>query len=766
MAKKRKGVGTRTQLWGRTLILMVVCGILAFVLLGAQLFHLQILQHHELEQRAINQQLREFSVQADRGTIFDATGAVLARSASVENVFISPNHIYRLEQDGAFIARNLAEILDVDEEMVLERIGNRPSYYQTVRMHIERELADEVRAFVNEHGLQRSVHLEPASRRYFPHERTAAHVLGFVGAEGGGMGYGVEGSYDRYLTGVPGRVVRLTAGAPGIDMFRASYEDYFPAQTGDDLHLTIDVNIQQIMERHMHQAIWDFDLQGGGLALAMNPGTGAILGMVSLGDFNPNSHGVLSEERMEALRARHPENNEAFWAAVSEELHNSWRNKTISYAYEPGSTFKLITLAIALEEGIVTMDSPRVFYCSGQMDVAGRVDPVNCHRRNGHGAQNLVEAMQQSCNPATVQLAMDIGPDLFFAYLEAFGLFERTGVDLGGEMVGQVWGRETWEYYHHYRRNFSSLAAASFGQTFTLTPIRLLTTVAALANGGYIVEPHVVERVVAQDGTVVRENETVTRRQVISRETSETVLAIMEQTVGHPRGTGTNAAVEGFRVGGKTGTSTDTVLEALGIQSNIASFVASAPIENPEIVILVSLQQPGPRNTIYVSGGQMAAPVVGRMLREILPYLGLDSRVEPGDRINVQVPYVRRLTAAEARAELLAEGFSVYVVGEGERVVDQMPAGGAIVVTGTQVVLYLDSERSTDEVTVPDVRGLRYEDARAALETRGLHVRRSGSTRSHGSVVVYTQSHEPTAIVRRGTVVEIVLIDASQGDFF
>jgi len=757
MQKSRKtGVGTRTQLWRRTLVLMAVCGILSFVLLGAQLFNLQILQHHELERRAIAQQVHQVSVAADRGTIFDASGAVLAQSASVENVFIDPNNLYRQGEDGAFIARNLAEILDVEEEMILARMENRASRYQTIRTQIERDMANEVRAFVEEHRI-RSVHLEPATRRYYPGERTASHVLGFVGTEGGGMGYGVEGSYDHYLTGVNGRIVRLKS-ARGDAMLLASYEDYFSAEPGHDLHLAIDVNIQRIMEKHMNQAVRDFDLRGGGFALAMNPQTGAILGMVSLNDFNPNSHGRLSPERMDVLRARHGDNEEALWAAVNEELHNNWRNKTISYNYEPGSTFKLITLAIALEEGIITADSPRIFYCSGQMDVRGRTEPVNCHRRSGHGAQTLREVMQNSCNPGTVELALEIGSELFFEYLRAFGLMETTGIDLYGESVGQVWSEADWNSFITYN-NFSSLAAASFGQTFTMTPLRLVTATSALVNGGYILEPFVVDRVVARDGTMVRENEATVRRQVISRETSEAVLLIMEETV--TMGTGGNAAVEGFRIGGKTGTSTDTVREAFGEMVYITSFVSAAPIEAPEIVLLVALQAPGPNNTTYVSGGQMAAPVSGRMLAEILPYLGVVSLVE-GERTNVQVPYVRWLSVEEARAELLAEGFRVLVRGEGDRVLDQMPAGGAVVVSGTEVVLYLEGIRSEEQVAVPDVTGLRYAEARALLEARGLHVRRVGSLTDHGAVVVYSQSRAPAEIVRRGTVIEIALLDTTR----
>jgi len=743
----------------RTLVLMGVCGILSFLVLAIQLFNIQILQHEELEQRAIRQQLRAITVSAGRGTIFDSTNTVLAMSANVENVFISPNTIHAHGEDRNLIATGLSEILDVDRDMILSRMENTASFYQTIKTLVEREEADLVREFILEHEL-RGVHLEPATRRYFPGERTASHILGFVGAEGTGMGYGVEGSYDHYLTGVNGRIVRLK-NARGTDMLLVSYEDYHTAQPGHDIHLTIDVNIQQTLEKYLHQAARDFDLQAGGFALAMNPQTGAIMGMASINDYNPNSHGVLDEEIRERLRAAHPDNDEAFYAAVNRALMESWLNKNIHFTYEPGSTFKLITLAIALEEGIVSLNDGRHFHCAGTSTaVRGRVEPLRCAGFTAHGTMNVTQVMQRSCNIATAQLAMEIGADVFFEYLQAFGLFETTGIDLPGETVGQVWSEEDWNRAAA-NGDLTSLAAASFGQTFTLTPIRLATITAALSNGGYIVEPHVVERVVAEDGAIVQENGTTVRRQVISRETSLAVLEVMERSVDDPAfATGRNAAVPGFRIGGKTGTSTDTVLEArTGQREHIVSFVSAAPIDDPEIVLLVSLQSPGPQATVGVSGGTMAAPTVGRMLAAILPYLDHG----PGEhtRVNVQVPYVQRRSVEDAQTILQAAGFEVLIRGEGNQVMDQMPSSGAMVVAGTRVILFLDENRPEDQVAVPDVVGMRFEAAREALEAAGLYVRRSGTTAQGEQVRVYSQSRAPAEVVRRGAVIEIFLVDTS-----
>lgn len=762
MNRIKKGeTGPTKQMLSRTLVLMGLCGILAFVVLIAQLFQIQIISHETLEQRALAQQVRATTVTAGRGTIFDASGTVLAKSASVENVFVSPNAIHGFGEDIDLIATGLSRILDVEEELIRQRIDNRGTYYQTIRQMIERDLADEVREFIVEQNL-RGIYLEPAMRRYYPRERTASHALGFVGSEQTGMGYGIEGSFDEYLTGTPGRVVRLKT-STGVDMLRPGFENYYTALPGHDLHLTLDVNIQQIMEKHMAQAVHDFDLQGGGFAIAMNPQTGAILGMVSKNDFNPNNHGVLEEELQAQLRAAHSD-DDAFRAAVTERLQESWRNKTIQYTYEPGSTFKLVTLAIALEEGIITADSERIFYCGGNVAVPGRVDPVNCWRRTGHGPLNLAQVMQQSCNVGTVELAMEIGADTFFNYLQAFGLFELTGVDLLGESQGQVWSPEIWNRYVSIG-NLSSLAAASFGQTFTVSPIRLATSIAALTNGGYIVEPHLVDRVIAADGNVVQEHQPVVRRQVISRETSAAVLDIMERSISDTQwGSGRNAAVPGFRIGGKTGTSTDTVIEALtGEKQYIVSFVSAAPADNPEVVLLVSLQSPGPRNTTYVSGGQMAAPVSGKIWAEILPYLGIPfCNPDEAVLINAQVPHVRRMRVEDARDELETAGFVVEFYGVGTHVEDQLPAAGAMVVAGTRVIVFLDGPRPTDQVAVPDVVGLRYEEARQLLEQSGLFVRRSGTMAQGEAIRVYRQSRDPAEVVTRGMVVEITLIDTSR----
>ena len=758
---KRRDTGPSKHMQNRIMALMVLLGVVAFFALAMQLFRIQIIDHEMYESMAIQQQMRQTPINAARGTIFDRNGTILAKSASVENIFISPVEMRYHDEDGALIAAGLSRILEVDETYILNRMQNRNSYYEVIRRMVDHEMANEVRAFIVEHGI-RSVHIAPAARRFYPRERTASHILGFVGFDQVGMGYGIEGSYDAMLTGTNGRIVRLKSSV-GVDMLRANYENYYPAVPGSDLVLSIDSNIQQIMEKHMEQAVRDFDLQAGGFAVALDPRDGAVLGMVSKNDFNPNNHSTLDDEILDALRLAHPDQDD-FQVAMLEALQESWRNKAVNYSYEPGSTFKLITLAIALEEGIVHPDDGRMFYCGGKIEVAGRTKPVNCWRREGHGMISLCESIRQSCNVASVQLALEIGPERFFAYLEAFGLFEQTGIDLPAESVGQVWSRADWETDVSHG-NLSSLAAASFGQTFTLSPIRMATVVAALTNGGYILEPYVVERVVDGDGTVMTQNGRTVRRQVISRETSDAVLLMMEQVVADTQiGTGRNAKVPGFRIGGKTGTSVDTVIEAVtGRTEYIVSFVSAAPIDDPQIVLLVSLQSPGPRNTTYVSGGQMAAPTAGKMLAEILPYMGIPfCNEDEAIRVNTQVPHVIRRTAEQAQGDLEELGFAVELHGEGERVVSQLPAAGAMVVTGTRVILFLDDTRLDGNVTVPDVVGMSYEAARAIIEANDLYVRRSGAIADGVHIQVYRQSRAPAEVVKRGSVIELSLIDITQ----
>lgn len=741
------------QILRRTLVLMGVCGILTFVILAVRLYLIQIRDHDTYEGLAVEQQVRETTVTAARGTIYDSGGTVLAMSASVETVFISPNEIAAEDEDAELIAEGLSEILDVEADAIMEKIENTSSYYQTVKTKIEQELADEVRQFISDNDLS-GIYLEPTTKRYYPYSSVASHVVGFVGTDNTGLD-GIELIYNEYLTGTNGRIVRLKS-ATGTDMLLEDYEDFYDAEDGDDVYLTIDSNIQQIVEKYLEQAMEDYDVQNGGAAVAMDPNTGAILAMATMDNYDLNNYSQLSDEVLEEFSEI--EDEEEYNEAVSEKLSELWRNKIVNFTYEPGSTFKPITFAMALEEGIVSLDDS--YYCDGSVSVLGREKDVKCWKSGGHGSQTLTEALQHSCNVATVSIGLKVGADTFYDYVEAFGFLDKTGVDLPAEQLGIWWS--DWDTYAE-AGNLSSLAAASFGQTFTITPIQLVAGISAVVNGGYLMEPHIVEKIVDGDGTVTYSNEATAVRQVISEETSATMRGLLESVVGDSEeGTGRNAYVAGYRVGGKTGTSTDTTKEvSTGIKDYIVSFVGVAPADDPEIVLLVILDSPSKESDIYISGGQMAAPTVGNMLSEILPYMGIEADYtdEELTEVNIQVPYVTKENVTAATETLEDAGFSVRVVGDGDNVTAQMPAAGATVVSGTEVVIYAGEDKPETQVTVPDVTGMTYAEAKSALEGRGLFIRISGASASANNVIVLKQSVEAGEVVTIGDVVVVTLLD-------
>lgn len=739
----------------RTLILMTVCGVVAFIVLAVKLYDIQITNHDKYEKMAVEQQTRESKVTATRGTIYDANGKVLAMNASVETVFISPFEMLEAGEDKELIASGLSSILDVDKDKILAKMEDTKSWYKTIKPKIEKELADQVRQFIKDNKLK-SVHLETDTKRYYPNSSLASHVLGFVGDENQGLN-GLEIQYNSYLQGTNGRIVRLK-NAKGTDMLFTDFENYYDAKNGSDVTLTIDSTIQYYVEKYLAQAIEDYDVQNGGMCLAMNPKTGGIYALASFGDygsFDPNNYASLSPEALSELNMLTDEAERK--QAVSDALNAMWRDKAISDTYEPGSVFKIITCATALEENVVDLNS--TFYCGGSMEVLGR-DPLKCWKIQGHGSQTLTEAMQHSCNVALVSIGLKIGGDTFYDYLDAFGFFDKTGIDLPGESKPLWWPRK--EFANP--KNLSSLAATSFGQTFTITPIQLVTAVSAVVNGGNLMQPYIVRQITDTDGNVVLTNEPTAVRQVISAQTSETMCDILEQVVGGKEGTGKNAAVPGYKVGGKTGTSVDTTQEATtGVKNYTVSFCGIAPMDDPQIVILMILDRPTSKSGVFVSGGNMAAPVVGRILSEVLPYLGVRPVYTEEEKANLDVPVPKLIDKSieEAKQLLKKQGFTSRVVGDGATVTAQLPAANVAVAPGSQIILYAGSEKPSNTVTVPELYGKSFGDARKALEDAGLFVKSGGTLLSTATAVVSTQSVKKGEQVQAGSVVEVTLVDKS-----
>ena len=758
--RPRDGAPNRMML-RRTLFLLSVCGVAAFAVLAARLYQLQVVRHEELQAAAEAQQLRETGVSAPRGTIYDRNGVVLAMSAGVDTVYLSPVEIERGGEDAEAIARGLAEILGLDYESVYAKTQPDGSWYEVVARRVEPETAAEVRRFKDEGGYD-GVKIEADTRRYYPHGSLAAHVIGFTGLDNTGLA-GIEARYDETLSGVDGSIRRATTAA-GDELLFTSWEDYVDYLPGGDMELTIDAVIQYYVEKHLEQAVEDYGIRNGAAAICMEVDTGAILAMASLGNFDLNDYQAISPEAMERIDAEAATEDERA-ALLAAEQQRMWRNKAVSDTYEPGSTFKIITLAMALEEGLVDEDSQ--FYCGGSTTVQGRNTPVKCWKAGGHGSQTLTEAVQHSCNVAFVNIGKLIGEERFYDYAEAFGFFERngdtgaqltgkTGIDLGGES-GSIWWSED---VFCNSENLSQLAAASFGQTFNITPLQLITAVSACVNGGYLMQPYLAERVGGALGGGGG-HEAQPLRQVISAETSAKLRAILEQVVGDSsEGTGRNAAVAGYRIGGKTGTSTKTTEEIAGNKEYIVSFIGFAPADDPEIALLVLLDDPAPDSGVYVSGGQMAAPVVGKMLSDILPYLGYEPEYSEGELQNIDraVPDVEGMSLSEAQRSLAGTGFGCRVIGSGGEVSAQLPSAGSEIAAGSEVILYAGGEAAGSAV-VPDLSGMGYAEAREALAELGLFISSGGTGGLDGGRVVSGQDAAAGSAAASGSVITVTLCD-------
>ena len=578
----------------RTLLLLGVFGVLTFVLLFAKLYHWQITEHDELQSVAVRQQTLRTTVEASRGTIYDRNGTILAMSASAEDIFLSPKEIVENDQDQNLIANGLAEILNLDAADILKKMEKTNSQYEILKKKADDELADKVREFINENEL-RGVFLRPTSKRSYPKGTLASQVIGFANDNGGSMG--LEATYNDELTGENGMVV--TARDRDGRSVLYQYDQYFDAENGCDLHTTLDTTIQYYLEKGVQELEARFGTGKGATGIVMDVNTGAVLAMASLPTYDLNAPGkVYNDFLTSGMTEEQIEEN------MKDLLNKQWRSKAINDTYEPGSTFKTLTLAMALEENVVDLNTG--FYCGGNTTIEGQ--KIWCSKRVGHGQQNLTQAFANSCNPAFINIGLRVGNAKFYQYMQDFGLLEKTGIDTTGEASG----------FANSEIKYSTLALAcyAFGQNFNVTPVALLAAQCACVNGGYLYTPYLVEEITDQDGNVVSRHDATPIRQVISAETSALVRDIMEYEV--TTGTGKNGQVAGYRIGGKTGTA-----DKVG-GNVIVSFVCFAPADDPQVMMLLTLDEPNKWTGTYVSGGNMVAPVASSVMGEILPYLGIE----------------------------------------------------------------------------------------------------------------------------------------------
>ena len=737
VSRKQVSSPNRTMV-RRTLFLMAVCGILAFSVLAVRLYILQVRDHAKYEELAMSQQLRETGTSAERGTIYDCNMNILAMSANVDNVYLSPAEIAMYNEDRELIADKLSEILGLDREDILKKTENNGSWYVTVARKVEKETADKVREFINENDLK-GVFIRPTSKRTYPKGTLASQVIGFANENGGAMG--LEAAYNDELTGENGMVV--TARDRDGRSVLYQYDQYFDAENGCDLHTTLDTTIQYYLEKGVQELEARFGTGKGAEGIVMDVNTGAVLAMASLPTYDLNSPGTVYNDFLTSGMTE-----EQVLENMRDLLNKQWRSKAINDTYEPGSTFKTLTLAMALEENVVDLNTG--FYCSGSVKIEG--ETINCSKRApGHGQQNLTQAFANSCNPAFINIGLRIGNDKFYQYMLDFGLTEKTGVDTTGEASGFV----------NSEIKYSTLALAcyAFGQNFNVTPIALLAAQCACVNGGYLYTPYLVEEITDQDGNVVSKHDSTPIRQVVSEETSALVRDIMEYEV--TSGTGKNGQVAGYRIGGKTGTA-DKVGGGV-----IVSFVCFAPADDPQVMMLLTLDEPSKWTGTYVSGGNMVAPVASSVMGEILPYLGIEPSYTAEELVGADktVPNVVGLSKDAAAERLSANGFSFRTVGSGDTVTDQTPAGGAIVPNSAEIILYLGAEKSTDKCIVPNVVGDSAATANQKIVNAGLIMGVSGATNASSSTVrAISQSIAAGTEVEAGTVVRVQFSDSSVRD--
>ena len=738
--KKRRPESARRAnriIQSRTLQLLGVFGVVTFVMLFTKLYHWQITEHEELQSIAVRQQTLRTTVDASRGTIYDRNGTILAMSASAETIFLSPKEILENEQDQELIANGLAEILDMDAEDILKKMEKTNSQYEELKKKADDELADRVREFINENDL-RGIFLRPTSKRSYPKGTLASQVIGFANDNGGAMG--LEATYNDVLTGESGMVVTARDRDGRAVLYQ--YDQYFDAENGCDLQTTLDTTIQYYLEKGVQELEARFGTGKGATGIVMDVNTGAVLAMASLPTYDLNDPSAIYNDFLTAGMTE-----EEIIENAADLRNKQWRSKAINDTYEPGSTFKTLTLAMALEENVVDMNTG--FYCGGNMTVEGQ--KIWCSKRTGHGQQDLTTAFANSCNPAFMNIGLRIGNAKFYQYMKDFGLMEKTGIDTTGEASG----------FANKEIEYSTLALAcyAFGQNFNVTPIALLAAQCACVNGGYLYTPYLVEQITDQDGNVVSRHDATPIRQVISEETSALVREIMEREV--TNGTGKNGQVAGYRIGGKTGTA-----DKVG-GNVIVSFVCFAPADDPQVMMLLTLDEPNKWTGTYVSGGNMVAPVASSVMSEILPYLGIEPSYTAEELVGADktVPNVVGFTKDAATQKLAASGFGCRIVGSGDTVTDQTPAGGAIVPNSAEIILYLGAEKSTDKCIVPNVVGDSAATANQKIVNAGLIMGVSGATNASSSTVrAISQSVEPGAEVAAGTVVRVQFSDSSVRD--
>ena len=722
--------------------------LIIFLLLIIRLIWLQFVQGSDLKEQAYNQQTTDQIISTSRGTIYDSTGKTLAISTPTDTVTINPKKIVGSNDEETKakkekVAKAFSEIFELDYNETLEKV-NSTSNVQTIAKKVDKDKIDKLKQWMETEKISTGINIDEDTKRVYPYNNLASNLIGFCGTDNTGI-QGIEDSWNSVLQGTPGKITTSTDAIQ--EEIPDSNQTYIPAENGSDIVLTIDYYIQTVLEKYLKQAVEENNADSG-TVVAMAPSTGDILGMACYPDYNLNTP---FEPNTEELKAT--------WDTLdsttqSDALYNMWKNNVVSSPYEPGSPYKLITAATALEENITSEDVPNDFYCNGSIEVADR--KISCWTQAHKGAKTLRQALQVSCNPSLIQLGQRIGAETLYKYYQAFGFFDKTGIDLPQEASSTYWKLEDVKDVE--------LATMSFGQRFTITPIQLVSAVSAIANDGILMKPRIVKQIINPETGTTTDIEPVQVRQVISKSTSERMRNLMKSVVDD--GSGRLAKVEGYSIGGKTGTSEPQA--GREDEGYIASYVAIAPTEKPEICLLIAVHDPNPNNEGSHQGGQVCGPVVSQMLSEILPYLGLTSSnaqtstdVVEEDTSYATVPDIRNKTVTEAEKLLKQAGFTTKVNISGDKnstlVTDQMPKPGSSIPKDSIIVLYTEENDTRVSVKVPDFRDKTLSQAENMAKANNLNIT------SEGSGTVISQSIMVDTAVEEGTIIKLTLSTENDG---
>lgn len=721
-----KRMATRAALAMAGLSLAFLYGIGALIYAG-------LINGEENRLKAERNQLSDTQIAAERGTIYDSNMNVLAKSASAWLVYINPSQI-KDDTQKELVVNGLSQILGVDADSVRTKAEKTKTGYQKIAGEVETDVKEALEAYIDEHSdnnLSTIIGIDPDTKRYYPYSSFASTIIGFTNSDDQGVG-GIEMQYDDDLTGVSGRIITAKNAQQGS--MSSDYETTYDAKPGESLVLTIDEVIQYYLEQGLEQALVDTGAKYA-YGIVMDTDTGAILGMTSKPDFDLNNPRKISNAALsETIAAITDDTQRA--QETTNALYAQWRNRTISDTYEPGSVFKTVVVSAALEEGVVDLNT--TYTCTGGIQVADNYQ--RCWKPGGHGHETLTQGLMNSCNPFFITIGQALGEERFYKYFEAFGFIEKTGIDLPAE-AKPVAGKT---YHALESMGISELSSSSFGQTFQVSPIQMITAVNTIANGGKLMQPYVVDSKLDSDGNVVYKTTPTVKRQVISEKTASTVADMMEQVVSI--GTGKNAYVAGYHVAGKTGTS-----EKIGIEgAYIASFAGFAPADNPEISILIAIDEP----TGEHGGGAVAAPIAGMLLEKIMTYLNVEPQYEDDELSNISSVAPSLVGKSVGDAKVSAAKFTVKVVGSGTKVISQTPAAGQQMRTGGVIVVYTEENAAKQTATVPNLCNMSMSQANSAAVNAGFNIRLSGTTNS-GEVLSYKQSVNAGEEAEIGSVITV-----------